>query len=137
MDVRIKPISVGTLLLVISANQVQAQYLETGKPGNAASWRSAEFLRDWGLERMQADQAYAAGITGKGVKIGALDSGFAADHPEFATDRYHPVLASGSYVDGTLFNVDGTLNPNNDSHGTHVVGTMGASRDGGGMHGVA
>jgi len=137
MDVRIKPISVGTLLLVISANQVQAQYLETGKPGDAASWRSAEFLRDWGLERMQADQAYAAGITGKGVKIGALDSGFAADHPEFATDRYHPVLASGSYVDGALFNVDGTLNPNNDSHGTHVVGTMGASRDGGGMHGVA
>ena len=36
-----------------------------------------------------------------------------------------------------MFNVDGTLNPNNDSHGTHVAGTMGASRDGIGMHGVA
>ncbi|MBX8621419.1 autotransporter domain-containing protein [Pseudomonas glycinae] len=137
MDVRIKPISVGTLLLVISATQAQAQYLEAGKPGDPASWRSAEFLRDWGLERMQADQAYAAGITGKGVKIGALDSGFDAAHPEFAHDRYHPVLASGSYIDGSLFNVNGTLNPNNDSHGTHVVGTMGASRDGTGMHGVA
>ncbi|SMQ23736.1 subtilase-type serine protease [Pseudomonas helmanticensis] len=137
MDVRIKPISVGTLLLVISTTQVQAQYLETGKPGDPGSWRSAEFLRDWGLGRMQADQAYAAGITGKGVKIGALDSGFDAAHPEFAADRYHPVLAKGTYVDGSLFNVDGTLNPNNDSHGTHVVGTMGASRDGSGMHGVA
>ncbi|MCU0117830.1 autotransporter domain-containing protein [Pseudomonas sp. B2M1-30] len=137
MDVHIKPISVGTLLLVISATQAQAQYLESGKPGDPGSWRSAEFLRDWGLGRMQADQAYAAGITGKGVKIGALDSGFDAAHPEFATDRYHPVLASGSYVDGSLFNVNGTLNPNNDSHGTHVVGTMGASRDGNGMHGVA
>ncbi|MFJ4590232.1 autotransporter domain-containing protein [Pseudomonas moraviensis] len=137
MDVRIKPISVGTLLLVISANQVQAQYLESGQPGDPASWRSAEFLRDWGLERMQADQAYAAGITGKGVKIGALDSGFDAAHPEFSADRYHPVTASGSYVDRSVFNVDGTLNPNNDSHGTHVVGTMGASRDGSGMHGVA
>ncbi|AXI61549.1 autotransporter outer membrane beta-barrel domain-containing protein [Pseudomonas kribbensis] len=137
MDVRFKPASVGTLLLAISVSQAQAQYLESGKPGDAASWRSAEFLRDWGLDRMQADQAYAAGITGKGVKIGALDSGFDAAHPEFASDRYHPVSASGSYVDGSLFNVNGTLNPNNDSHGTHVVGTMGASRDGTGMHGVA
>ena len=137
MDVRIKPAAVGTLLLAVSIAQAHAQYLESGKPGDPASWRSAEFQRDWGLARMQADQAYAAGITGKGVKIGALDSGFDAAHPEFASDRYHPVLASGSYVDGSLFNVNGTLNPNNDSHGTHVVGTMGASRDGTGMHGVA
>ncbi|PCM48170.1 autotransporter outer membrane beta-barrel domain-containing protein [Pseudomonas fluorescens] len=137
MEVRIKPAAVGTLLLAVSIAQANAQYLETGKPGDPASWRSAEFQRDWGLARMQADQAYAAGITGKGVKIGALDSGFDAAHPEFASDRYHPVMASGSYVDGSLFNVNGTLNPNNDSHGTHVVGTMGASRDGTGMHGVA
>ncbi|WP_192560877.1 autotransporter serine protease [Pseudomonas allokribbensis] len=137
MDVRFKPASVGTLLLVIFINPAQAQYVDSGKPGDPASWRSAEFLRDWGLDRMQADQAYAAGITGKGVKIGALDSGFDAAHPEFASDRYHPVSASGSYVDGSLFTVNGTLNPNNDSHGTHVVGTMGASRDGSGMHGVA
>jgi len=137
MDVRIKPAAVGTLLLAVSIAQAHAQYLESGKPGDPASWRSAEFQRDWGLARMQADQAYAAGITGKGVKIGALDSGFDAAHPEFASDRYHPVLASGSYVDGSLFSVNGTLNPNNDSHGTHVVGTMGASRDGTGMHGVA
>ncbi|KZN20392.1 MULTISPECIES: autotransporter serine protease [Pseudomonas] len=139
MDVQIKPMSVGTLLLLISSvpGPAQALYLETGKPGDAASWRSTEFQRDWGLARMQADQAYAAGITGKGVKIGALDSGFDSSHPEFAADRYHAVTASGSYVDGSAFNVDGTLNTNNDSHGTHVTGTMGASRDGTGMHGVA
>lgn len=139
MDVQIKPMSVGTLLLLISSvpGPAQALYLETGKPGDPASWRSTEFQRDWGLARMQADQAYAAGITGKGVKIGALDSGFDSSHPEFAADRYHAVTASGSYVDGSAFNVDGTLNTNNDSHGTHVTGTMGASRDGSGMHGVA
>ncbi|MFJ2682818.1 autotransporter domain-containing protein [Pseudomonas sp. NPDC087342] len=139
MDVQIKPISVGTLLLLVSAipAAAQAQYLETGKPGDAASWRSAEFQRDWGLARMQADQAYAAGITGKGVIVGELDSGFDSAHPEFAKDRYHAVTASGSYVDGTPFNVNGSLNANNDSHGTHVAGTIGASRDGTGMHGVA
>ncbi|WP_230172710.1 autotransporter serine protease [Pseudomonas sp. Bi123] len=139
MDVQIKPMSVGTLLLLISSapGSAQAQYLETGTLGDPVSWRSAEFQRDWGLGRMQADQAYAAGITGKGVKIGVLDSGFDSSHPEFAADRYHAVTASGSYVDGSAFNVDGTLNTNNDSHGTHVTGTMGASRDGSGTHGVA
>jgi hypothetical protein len=35
MDVHIKPIVVGTLLLVISANQVQAQCLEPCKPADA------------------------------------------------------------------------------------------------------
>ncbi|MEB0045132.1 MULTISPECIES: autotransporter domain-containing protein [unclassified Pseudomonas] len=138
-DVQIKPIAVGTLLLLVCAlpGVATAHYQEAGTLGDPVSWRSAEFQRDWGLGRMQADQAYAAGITGKGVKIGALDSGFDATHPEFATDRYHPVMASGSYVDGSSFNVDGTLNANNDSHGTHVSGTLGASRDGNGMHGVA
>eukprot|EP01034_Spumella_vulgaris_P003704 gene3704-4751_t len=50
-----------------------APYVEAGKLGDPASWRSAEYQRDWGLGRMQADQAYAAGISGAGVKIGALD----------------------------------------------------------------
>ncbi|KAA2233958.1 autotransporter serine peptidase EprS [Pseudomonas brenneri] len=114
-----------------------APYVETGKLGDPASWRSAEFQRDWGLGRMQADQAYAAGISGAGVKIGALDSGFDASHPEASPERFRPVTASGTYVDGNPFSTTGALNPNNDSHGTHVTGTMGAARDGNGMHGVA
>ncbi|MFA7943619.1 autotransporter domain-containing protein [Pseudomonas brenneri] len=114
-----------------------APYAETGKLGDPASWRSAEFQRDWGLGRMQADQAYAAGISGAGVKIGALDSGFDASHPEASPERFRPVTASGTYVDGSPFSTTGALNPNNDSHGTHVTGTMGAARDGNGMHGVA
>ncbi|NMZ40958.1 autotransporter serine protease [Pseudomonas proteolytica] len=114
-----------------------APYVEAGKPGDAASWRSAEFQRDWGLGRLQADQAYAAGISGAGVKIGALDSGFDASHPEASPARFHPVTANGTYVDGSPFSTTGALNPNNDSHGTHVTGTMAAARDGTGMHGVA
>ncbi|WP_051903273.1 autotransporter serine protease [Pseudomonas fluorescens] len=114
-----------------------AAYVETGKPGDPGSWRSAEYQRDWGLGRMQADQAYAMGISGAGVKIGALDSGFDASHPEASPERFHPVSANGTYVDGRPFSTTGALNPNNDSHGTHVTGTMGAARDGSGMHGVA
>ncbi|MGZ0714933.1 autotransporter serine peptidase EprS [Pseudomonas palleroniana] len=132
---RFKPFTAGSLLLLSVA--AQAAYTETGQPGNPASWRTAEFQSDWGLGRMKADEAYAAGISGSGVKIGALDSGFDPNHPEAAKDRFHPVTATGTYVDGSPFSTTGALNPNNDSHGTHVTGTMGASRDGVGMHGVA
>ncbi|MCF5047597.1 autotransporter serine peptidase EprS [Pseudomonas simiae] len=132
---RFKPFTATSLLLLSVA--AQAAYTENGQPGNAASWRSSEFQSDWGLGRMKADEAYAAGITGSGVKIGALDSGFDPNHPEASRDRYHAVSASGSYVDGSAFSTTGALNPNNDFHGTHVTGTMGAARDGVGMHGVA
>jgi subtilase-type serine protease len=48
-----------------------APYVETGKLGDAASWRSNEFKADWGLGAVHADTAYAAGYTGKGVKLGS------------------------------------------------------------------
>jgi len=142
MDVcsyRFKAVPVGALLAFSMAlpGPAQALYQENGQRGVPASWLSAEYLKDWGLERMKASEAYAAGITGNGVKIGALDSGFDASHPEASPSRYHPVIASGTYADGSPFSVSGVLNANNDSHGTHVTGTMGAARDGVGMHGVA
>jgi len=132
---RFKPFTAGSLLLLSVA--AHGQYIEAGKVGDPGSWRTAEFQSDWGLERMKANEAYASGITGSGVKIGALDSGFDPNHPEASKDRYHAVTASGTYVDGSPFTTTGALNPNNDSHGTHVTGTMGAARDGVGMHGVA
>ncbi|WP_057447168.1 autotransporter serine protease [Pseudomonas syringae group genomosp. 3] len=134
-----KPVATGALFALSFSfvGSAQADYIEQGKPGDAASWRSAEFQSDWGLGRIQADQAYAAGITGAGIKIGALDSGFDPSHPEATPSRYHAVTASGTYVDGSPFSVTGAINPNNDTHGTHVTGTMGAARDGEGMHGVA
>ncbi|MDY7700487.1 S8 family serine peptidase, partial [Pseudomonas aeruginosa] len=130
-------LSAALLLGAWIAQPATAAYVETGRPGDPASWRSAEYQQDWGLERMRADQAYAAGIDGQGVKIGEMDSGFDPSHPDTPASRYQPVTASGTYVDGTPFSVSGAMNGNNDSHGTHVGGTLGASRDGVGMHGVA
>lgn len=142
MDVRCDQLKAltGTLCLAFATGlplPAVAAYQETGRLGDPASWRSAEYQQDWGLERMQASQAYAAGITGAGVSIGALDSGFDAAHPEANPLRFHAVTATGQYLDGTPFSVSGGLNGANDSHGTHVTGTMGAARDGAGMHGVA
>ena len=122
-------------LLVMLSTPARAVYQEQGTAGDAASWRSAEYGQDWGLERMSANAAYAAGVTGAGVKIGVMDSGFDPGHPEAA--RFQAVTASGQSADGTPFSVSGVLNPRNDSHGTHVTGTIAAARDGVGMHGVA
>jgi len=134
---RAQPITTGSLLLLVAAlpAAVQAAYLDPGQVGDPASWRTAEYQSDWGLDRLKANEAYASGFTGKGVKIGALDSGFDPNHPEAA--RFHAVTATGNYVNGALFSVSGIHNANNDSHGTHVTGTMGAARDGVGMQGVA
>ncbi|ASM09423.1 MULTISPECIES: autotransporter serine protease [Serratia] len=128
-----------------------ANYIENGKAGDPASWRSSEFNAEWGLGAIHADQAYAAGYTGKGIKLGIFDQPVYAKHPEFAgenkvinlvtegireyTDPYIPVKKGDTFrYDGTpSVDSDGTLG----SHGTHVGGIAAGSRDGGAMHGVA
>jgi subtilase-type serine protease len=126
-------------------------YVEAGKLGDAASWRSTEFKADWGLGAMQADAAYAAGYTGKGVKLGVFDQWVYAKHPEFASpDKVVNLVVEGirAYTDpdmvvkaGDAFRHDGT--PLKDgagnllSHGVLVAGIAAGNRDGGPMHGVA
>ncbi|WP_228533374.1 autotransporter serine protease [Pseudomonas sp. UFMG81] len=128
-----------------------APYVESGRLGDASSWRSSEFKADWGLAAIYADSAYAAGYTGKGVKLGIFDQPVYAPHPEFAgngkivtlvtsgirqyTDPYIPVKA------GDAFRYDGRASVGSDgklgSHGTHVGGIAAGNRDGVSMHGVA
>ncbi|MFC6336624.1 autotransporter domain-containing protein [Pseudomonas sp. CCM 7891] len=128
-----------------------APYVESGKLGDASSWHSNEFKADWGLGAVNADTAYAAGYTGKGVKLGIFDQPVYTQHPEFAspnkvvtivtegirqyTDPYIPVKA------GDAFRYDGTpslgSNGKLGNHGTHVGGIAAGNRDGGPMHGVA
>ncbi|MFH6785748.1 MULTISPECIES: autotransporter serine protease [Methylobacterium] len=130
-------------------------YQDPGRVGDAGSWRTPEYLGDWGLTSMRADQAYARGITGRGIVVGSVDSGFLATHPEFA-GQVTPLTVQGTYLAngyryetaagvrsdlfaaGSPFSVPGTwIRGVNDDHGTHVDGTIVARRDGTGMHGVA
>lgn len=126
------------LLLCLAASQpalaIRTYEGDPGMLGNAASWRTPEFLRDWGLRAIGAEFAYAAGFSGDGVRVGMVDSGYFDLHPQFGSTRYQGVTVNG---------VAGSYNPAfNDSHGTHVGGTIAAGRDGsvGGVsnfHGVA
>ena len=126
---------------------------DPGRLGDPASWRTPEFNRDAGLVSIGAEFAYAAGYAGTGMDIGLVDSGFFAGHvrehgsldTNYAVgDRYFSVEAQGGETGPTPGYYDQTFN---DTHGTHVSGTVGASRDGIGetqpggpaanMHGVA
>ncbi len=126
---------------------------DPGRLGDPASWRTQEFLRDNGMITIGAEYAYAAGYSGQDMNIGMVDSGFFAghmrEHGSLDTnysigDRFHSVVAQGGQTGPT----PGFYDPGfNDSHGTHVSGTIAASRDGVGetqpdgpaanMHGVA
>jgi len=126
---------------------------DPGQVGNPASWRTPEFLRDNGMLSIGAEFAYAAGFSGNGENIGMVDSGTFAGHM-----REHGSRATNYAVGDRFFSVEaqgGDTGPTsgfyiqalNDTHGTHVSGTIGASRDGVGetqptgpvanMHGVA
>lgn len=124
------------------------------------SWETAEYKKDWGLGAMHASTAYALGYHGQGVKAGVMDSGaLLQKHPELSGDRFTAASAKGEYGSdgnrypqevgsdgqgglpyhkGDKFDIDGNWTEGvNDSHGTHVTGTVGGNRDGNEFHGVA
>jgi minor extracellular protease Epr len=79
---------------------------------------------DWGIQQIQASTAWKSGLTGKGVNISVIDTGV-ADHPDLS-------IAGGvSVVSYTTSYVD------DNGHGTHVAGIIGAKNNEIGTVGVA
>jgi subtilase-type serine protease len=110
-----------------------------GVVGDPDSWITDEFKADWGLGAIGAQHAYARGLTGQGVRLGILDTGTSSTHTEFAgSGRLQPIAFSYDYGDGFVFDVDGGAGYLVfGDHGTHVGGTIAASRNQDGTHGVA
>jgi hypothetical protein len=86
----------------------------------------AELDSAWGVKRIGAGNAHAAGNVGAGVKVGILDTGIDVDHPDLVYDP----SCSASFVSGESLD-DGH------SHGTHVAGTIAGLDNGTGVVGVA
>lgn len=162
---RRKTLIAATVAAVLGGGVAQAAYVDPGFVAQThedvakatASWETAEYLDDWGLKAMNASSAYALGYNGAGIAVGVMDSGaLLYKHSDLDGDRFHAVKvdnqsygSSGNrYPQHTTD--DGVYTPDsevpvsgewqmgmNDSHGTHVTGTVGGNRDGNVFHGVA
>jgi subtilisin family serine protease len=95
----------------------------------------------WGLDVVNAPEAWGAGVTGAGVRVAVLDAGIDHDHPDL-TPNLNMALST-SFVPCIFGNCDG---PVEDwkilpgfgfNHGTHTAGTIAAADDGNGVTGVA
>lgn len=83
----------------------------------------------WGLRRVRADQAWAAGITGShDTVVAIIDTGIASNHPDLAPN----LVFSACYTsEATCLPY-----PSLSDHGTHVAGTVAAVFGGGRVVGV-
>lgn len=102
----------------------------TGFPQAAvpAAYNTVEFRQSDGPQQHNAQVAWAAGHSGRGVTIAVIDSGIDSNSPEFAGR----LAASSTDLYRTRNSLDGT-----DDHGMLVALVAGAARNGAGMMGIA
>ncbi len=87
---------------------------------------AAEKEIPWGVKRLNAAAAWDY-TAGEGVKVAIIDTGMDYTHPDLAANYkggYNAIVSTASPMD-------------DQGHGTHVSGTIGAVRNGSGVVGVA
>lgn len=84
----------------------------------------------WAPQAIQAPQAWAAGYTGRGVRVAILDGGIYSSHLDLVNNI--DVARSRSFTTGAWNSDVGTF-----WHGTHVAGIVAAGDNGIGTMGVA
>jgi hypothetical protein len=96
-------------------------------PVTGTNYNDSEYQRSNGASGSNAIVAYNAGGTGKGVKIGVVDSGINPDLAEFA-----------GRIDPASRDIAGSRGVSDTSgHGTAVSAVLAANRNGSGVMGVA
>jgi len=89
------------------------------------------FDLQWGHNYVGAQDAWMAGVTGDGVRVAVLDTGFDLDHPDLAPN-INLALSQDFTGEGLEYGLPGAF-----SHGSHVAGTIAAADNGLGTIGVA
>lgn len=90
------------------------------------------FGYQWGMDAINAPEAWNAGYTGEGARVFILDSGIDAEHPDLSPNLNTDLCAS--FVPGEDYNVADGFYFN---HGTHVAGIIAAAHNNFGVIGVA
>ncbi len=96
----------------------------------------------WGMQRIQADSAWDITTGSNEVLVAVIDEGIDVNHPDLAANIWvNPGEIAGNGIDddgnGYVDDINGWNfvddngqvyggNPNQDTHGTHVAGTIGA-----------
>lgn len=81
-------------------------------------------MEDWGIGSSKIPAAWSSGFTGSGVKISVIDSGISQHEDLRIAGGYSAVDYTASFSD-------------DQGHGTHVAGIIGARHNGLGIRGVA
>lgn len=113
-------------------------FVEEDRPVYALSLFTASGEETWGNFAVKAPQTRALGVTGAGITVCVIDSGYDALHPEFT--RTPAVFGTGKdFIDGdsdpTDYGCDTTGCYWGTGHGTHVSGTVAAQFGVGGLGG--
>ena len=103
---------------------------------------------EWGVAKIRAPEAWAAGITGQGVVIGGQDTGYQWDHPALKAQyrgwngsaanhnrSWHDAIHPGASSNSCGF--DRTAPCDDNGHGTHTAGTFAGDDGGANQVGVA
>lgn len=90
------------------------------------------FVLQWGMDAINAPEAWNAGYQGDGAKVFILDSGIDAEHPDLSPNLN--TTLSKSFVPEEDWNVQPGVYFN---HGSHVAGIVAAADNSYGVIGVA
>ena len=90
------------------------------------------FAYQWGMDAIDAPEAWNEGFQGDGVKVFILDSGIDAEHSDLSPNLNTDLCES--FVPGEDWNIRSGLYFN---HGTHVAGIIAAANNERGVIGVA
>jgi subtilisin family serine protease len=113
----------------------------TPQPADLVQSRSAI---EWGIVKIQADQVWALGYTGQNVVIGGQDTGYEWTHPALqpkyrgwngttadhnynwhdAIHKLNPLNGDTTNVAANPCGLDSKIPCDDNSHGTHTMGTM-------------
>jgi lantibiotic leader peptide-processing serine protease len=129
----------------VEKEHVGAANKGTGKAAEAKKHPAADPLDRylWGMDMINAPAAHAIERGDKRVKVGIMDTGVQGDHPDLASNfdarDSRNFTTDIEAIDGPC-EYAGCVDPANvddNGHGTHVAGTIGAALNGRGLSGVA